>query len=222
VLADGVRPESQDVVRQLHPADVHIVMITADAQPVAEAVADELGVDHVFAEVLPADKDDSVAQLQRRALLVAMVGDGVNDPALARADVGIAIGTGTDVMIESAGVLLASDDPRGVVAVRRLPQASYRTMWQNLVWATGDNLLSVPLAAGVLAGVGLVLHEPSDDHPPIWGNLIGDRRGAARARQTSITGLISRGDSTWVYGTSTPRDSTAALPSVRPSWSNGR
>jgi P-type Cu2+ transporter len=157
-LADEIRPESHDVVRQLHAADVHVVMITGDAQPVAEAVADELGVDHVFAEVLPADKDDTVAELQRRGLRVAMVGDGVNDaPALARADVGIAIGAGTDVAIESAGVVLASDDPRGVVAVRRLSQASYRKMWQNLVWATGYNLLSVPLAAGVLAGVGFVL-----------------------------------------------------------------
>ncbi|WP_028927021.1 heavy metal translocating P-type ATPase [Pseudonocardia acaciae] len=157
-LADEIRPESREAVRELHAAGVRVVMITGDARAVAEAVGAELGVDEVFAEVLPADKDGKVAELQARGLRVAMVGDGVNDaPALARADVGIAIGAGTDVAIESAGVVLASDDPRGVLAARRLSEASYRKMWQNLAWATGYNLLSVPLAAGVLAGVGFVL-----------------------------------------------------------------
>jgi Cu2+-exporting ATPase len=133
-------------------------MITGDAQSVAEAVAAQLGVDEVFAQVLPADKDSKVAELQARRHTVAMVGDGVNDaPALARAHVGIAIGAGTDVAIESAGVVLASDDPRSVVGVITLSRASYRKMWQNLAWATGYNLLSVPLAAGVLAPIGFVL-----------------------------------------------------------------
>jgi P-type Cu2+ transporter len=157
-LADAVRPESHEAVRGLHDAGVRVVMITGDAREVADAVGAELGVDEVFAEVLPADKDAAVAELQARGLRVAMVGDGVNDaPALARADVGIAIGAGTDVAVESAGVVLASDDPRGVLATRRLSAAGYRKMWQNLVWATGYNVLSVPLAAGVLAGVGFVL-----------------------------------------------------------------
>jgi Cu2+-exporting ATPase len=157
-LADEIRPESAAAVAALHKRGVHVVMITGDARPVAEAVARQLGVDEVFAEVLPQDKDSKVAELQSRALVVAMVGDGVNDaPALARADVGIAIGAGTDVAIESAGVVLASDDPRGVVSVIRLSAASYRKMVQNLAWATGYNVISVPLAAGVLAPIGFVL-----------------------------------------------------------------
>jgi Cu2+-exporting ATPase len=157
-LADEIRPESAAAVAALHQRGLHVVMITGDARPVAEAVARELGVDEVFAEVLPQEKDSKVTELQSRGLVVAMIGDGVNDaPALARADVGIAIGAGTDVAIESAGVVLASDDPRGVVSVIRLSEASYRKMVQNLAWATGYNLISVPLAAGVLAPVGFVL-----------------------------------------------------------------
>jgi P-type Cu2+ transporter len=133
-------------------------MLTGDARQVAEAVAAELGVDEVFAEVLPEDKDQAVADLQRRGLQVAMVGDGVNDaPALARADVGIAIGAGTDVAIESAGIVLAANDPRGVVAVIRLSQAAYRKMLENLAWATGYNLVAVPVAAGALAWAGITL-----------------------------------------------------------------
>jgi len=157
-LADEVRPESAAAVCALHDRGVHVVMITGDARPVAEAVARELGVNEVFAEVLPQDKDSKVAELQARGMRVAMVGDGVNDaPALARADVGIAIGAGTDVAIESAGVVLASDDPRAVLGVITLSGASYRKMRQNLAWATGYNLISVPLAAGVLAPIGFVL-----------------------------------------------------------------
>ncbi len=157
-LEDAVRPESRQAVEQLHRIGKRVVMITGDARQVAEAVATTLGVDEVFAEVLPEDKDQAVADLQRRGLAVVMVGDGVNDaPALARADVGIAIGAGTDVAIESAGVVLASDDPRGVLGVLRLSQASYRKMLQNLGWATGYNLLAVPLAAGVLAWAGITL-----------------------------------------------------------------
>jgi Cu2+-exporting ATPase len=157
-LEDAVRPESRQAIEELHRLGKRVVMITGDARQVAEAVAAELGVDEVFAEVLPEDKDQAVADLQRRGLKVAMVGDGVNDaPALARADVGIAIGAGTDVAIESAGVVLASDDPRGGVGVIRLSQASYRKMLQNLGWATGYNVLAVPVAAGVLAWAGVTL-----------------------------------------------------------------
>jgi Cu2+-exporting ATPase len=157
-LEDAVRPESRQAVDELHRLGKRVVMITGDARQVAEAVAADLGVDEVFAEVLPEDKDAAVADLQGRGLQVAMVGDGVNDaPALARADVGIAIGAGTDVAIESAGIVLVSDDPRGVVGVIRLSRASYRKMLQNLGWATGYNLLAVPLAAGVLAWAGITL-----------------------------------------------------------------
>ncbi|MGH3519477.1 MAG: heavy metal translocating P-type ATPase [Haloechinothrix sp.] len=157
-LEDQVRSESRAVIDALHRLGVKVAMITGDAKQVADAVAADLGIDEVFAEVLPEDKDSAVADLQRRGHTVAMVGDGVNDaPALARADVGIAIGAGTDVAIESAGIVLASDDPRAVVAVKRLSAASYRKMVQNLWWAAGYNLMAMPLAAGVLAWAGFVL-----------------------------------------------------------------
>ncbi len=157
-LEDEVRRESKEAVGALHDLGVKVAMITGDARQVAEAVGRELGIDEVFAEVLPEDKDASVADLQRRGHRVAMVGDGVNDaPALARADVGIAIGAGTDVAIESAGVVLASDDPRAVLGVIRLSRASYAKMVQNLVWATGYNTVAIPLAAGVLAWAGITL-----------------------------------------------------------------
>jgi P-type Cu2+ transporter len=137
---------------------VRVVMITGDARQVADAVGATLGVDEVFAEVLPEDKDRAVSDLQARGLQVAMVGDGVNDaPALARADVGIAIGAGTDVAIESAGVVLASSDPRSVLGVIRLSRASYRKMVQNLAWGAGYNLVAIPLAAGVFAFAGVTL-----------------------------------------------------------------
>ncbi len=133
-------------------------MITGDAWQVAEAVGADLGVDEILAEVLPEDKHAKVAELQRRGNMVAMVGDGVNDaPALAQADVGIAIGAGTDVAIESAGIVLASDDPRGVVGIRRLSRAGYRKMMQNLGWAAGYNVVAIPLAAGTMAWAGIVL-----------------------------------------------------------------
>jgi P-type Cu2+ transporter len=157
-LEDEVRPESRQAVHELHELGVRVAMITGDAKQVAESVAGELGIEEVFAEVLPEDKDSAVSDLQRRGQKVAMVGDGVNDaPALARADVGIAIGAGTDVAIESAGVVLASDDPRAVVDVIRLSRASYRKMVQNLVWAAGYNVVAIPLAAGVLAWAGFTL-----------------------------------------------------------------
>jgi Cu2+-exporting ATPase len=157
-LADAVRPESRAAVDALRSRGVEVVMITGDAEPVARAVAAELGIERFFAGVKPGDKSAEVGQLQGEGRTVAMVGDGVNDaPALARADVGIAIGAGTDVAIASAGVVLASSDPRGVVSVIELSRASYRKMTQNLWWAAGYNLLSVPLAAGVLAPVGFIL-----------------------------------------------------------------
>lgn len=132
-------------------------MITGDARQVADAVAADLGIDEVFAQVLPQHKDAKVQELRNRGHRVAMVGDGVNDaPALARADVGIALGAGTDVAIESAGVVLASDDPRAVLSVIELSKASYRKMWQNLAWATGYNVVAVPLA-GALAFAGVLL-----------------------------------------------------------------
>ena len=142
----------------LHAHGVQVVMITGDAQAVADTVAHELGIDRVFAGVRPADKAAKVAELQAEGRKVAMVGDGVNDaPALAQADVGIAIGAGTDVAIGSAGVILASSDPRSVLSVFELSQASYRKMKQNLWWAAGYNIAAVPLAAGVLAPIGFVL-----------------------------------------------------------------
>jgi Cu2+-exporting ATPase len=157
-LEDAVRPESKLAVNELHAIGLKVAMITGDARQVADAVATELGIDEVYAEVLPEDKDSAVVDLQERGLKVAMVGDGVNDaPALARADVGVAIGAGTDVAIESAGVVLATDDPRAVIDVIRLSRASYRKMVQNLVWATGYNLFAIPLAAGVLAWAGVSL-----------------------------------------------------------------
>lgn len=157
-LADEIRPESRTAVDALHARGIEVVMITGDAAEVAESVARELGIDRVFASVRPENKAAKVAALQAEGQKVAMVGDGVNDaPALAQADVGIAIGAGTDVAIASAGVILASDDPRSVLSVIDLSTASYRKMKQNLWWAAGYNLLSVPLAAGVLAGVGFIL-----------------------------------------------------------------
>ncbi|GAA2078835.1 heavy metal translocating P-type ATPase [Aeromicrobium halocynthiae] len=157
-LADEIREESRAAVDALHAAGSEVVMITGDAQAVADTVAAELGIDRVFAGVRPEDKSAKVAELQAEGRRVAMVGDGVNDaPALAQADVGIAIGAGTDVAIGSAGVILASSDPRSVLSVIDLSRATYRKMKQNLWWAGGYNLLSVPLAAGVLAPIGFVL-----------------------------------------------------------------
>ncbi|MDQ3412574.1 MAG: heavy metal translocating P-type ATPase [Chloroflexota bacterium] len=165
-LEDQIRPESRQAVELLHDLGIRVVMITGDARSVAAAVAADLGVDEVFAEVLPEEKDTAVATLQQRGERVAMVGDGVNDaPALARADVGIAIGAGTDVAIESAGVILATSDPRAVVGIITLSRASYRKMVENLVWAAGYNVVAIPLAAGVLAPIGFVL-------PPAMGAVL--------------------------------------------------
>jgi Cu2+-exporting ATPase len=158
-LEDKIRAEARQAVVDLHEIGIErVVMITGDAKQVADAVAAELGIDEVFAEVLPEDKQNKVAELQARGYKVAMVGDGVNDaPALARADVGLAIGAGTDVAIESAGVVLAGNDPGAVVGVVRLSRASYRKMRQNLAWAAGYNVVSIPLAAGALSWAGIDL-----------------------------------------------------------------
>ncbi|ORM28773.1 copper-translocating P-type ATPase [Williamsia sp. 1135] len=157
-LADEVRAESREAIDALHALNIQVVMITGDAEAVAHTVATDLGIDRVFAGVRPEDKAAKVQELQREGRKVAMVGDGVNDaPALAQADVGIAIGAGTDVAVAAAGVILAGDDPRSVLSVIELSKASYRKMKQNLWWAAGYNLISVPLAAGVLAPIGFVL-----------------------------------------------------------------
>jgi Cu2+-exporting ATPase len=157
-LADVVRPESRPAIDRLHAMGVEVAMLTGDSRAVAAAVAQELGIDRFFAEVLPEHKDQQVAELQRQGKRVAMVGDGVNDaPALTRADVGIAIGSGTDVAIESAGIILVRSNPMDVAKIFELSRASYRKMIQNLVWATGYNIVALPLAAGILAPWGILL-----------------------------------------------------------------
>jgi Cu2+-exporting ATPase len=157
-LADVIRPESKEAIRRLHEMGVEVAMLTGDSTAVAKAVAGDLGIDTYFAEVLPEHKDQKVAELQRQGQRVAMVGDGVNDaPALTRADIGIAIGSGTDVAVESAGIILVHSNPLDVVKIIELSRASYRKMIQNLVWATGYNVVALPLAAGVLAPWGILL-----------------------------------------------------------------
>ncbi len=157
-LADVVRPESREAVRRLHDMGMEVAMVTGDSRDVAESVARELGIDTWFAEVLPEHKDQKVSELQAQGKRVAMVGDGINDaPALVRADVGIAIGSGTDVAIESAGIILVKSNPLDVVRAISLSRATYRKMVQNLLWATGYNIVALPLAAGALAPVGVVL-----------------------------------------------------------------
>jgi Cu2+-exporting ATPase len=157
-LADVIRAESAEAVATLTARGVRVAMLTGDSQEVAAFVAAKLGITEIFAEVLPGEKSDVVKRLQSGGTRVAMVGDGVNDaPALAQADVGIAIGAGTDVAIESAGIVLASSDPRGVADILTLSRATYRKMQQNLFWATGYNVVGIPLAAGVLFGAGVLL-----------------------------------------------------------------
>jgi Cu2+-exporting ATPase len=157
-VEDEIRPESVEAVRRLHDMGIRVAMITGDAQSVADSVAQRIGIDDVAAQVLPADKAGAVKRFQAGGRKVAMVGDGVNDaPALAQADVGIAIGAGTDVAVESAGIVLVSDDPRDVVGAMELSRASYRKMVQNLVWATGYNAIAIPVAAGIFAPWGFVL-----------------------------------------------------------------
>jgi Cu2+-exporting ATPase len=157
-LEDEIRPESKEAVDRLHEMGVRVAMITGDARSVGDSVGRRLGIDEVAAEVLPADKAGAVQRFQEGGRKVAMVGDGVNDaPALAAADVGIAIGAGTDVAVESAGIVLVRNDPRDVVGAIELSRASYRKMVQNLAWATGYNVLAIPIAAGVLVPWGIDL-----------------------------------------------------------------
>ncbi|MFC4989297.1 copper-translocating P-type ATPase [Saliphagus infecundisoli] len=157
-MADVIREESYRVVDALHDLNIEVAMLTGDSRDVANAVADELGIDTVFAEVLPEDKDEKVQELQDQDKLVAMVGDGVNDaPALTRADVGIAIGSGTDVAVQSADVILVQNNPMDVVRLVKLSKASYRKMKENIVWAAGYNVFAIPLAAGILAPIGILL-----------------------------------------------------------------
>ena len=157
-IADVIRPESKKAVEELSKLGIEVAMLTGDSQAVAKAVADQLGIQRVFAEVLPEHKDQKVMELQKQGKRVAMVGDGVNDaPALTRADVGIAIGGGTDVAIESAGLILVNSNPLDVVKIFKLSRASYNKMIQNLWWAAGYNIVAIPLAAGVLANWGILL-----------------------------------------------------------------
>jgi Cu2+-exporting ATPase len=157
-LADVIREESREAIRTLHDLGIDVVMLTGDNERVAHWVAEELGLDRVIAEVLPDEKSQVIKELQAEGRLVAMTGDGVNDaPALATADVGIAIGAGTDVAVETADIVLVESDPRDAVDIIRLAQATYRKMVQNLWWATGYNVVAIPLAAGVLASAGILL-----------------------------------------------------------------
>jgi P-type Cu2+ transporter len=157
-IADAIRPESHDAIARLHAANIKVAMLTGDSQAVAESVARELGIDTVFAQVLPQDKAEKIRELQRGGRRVAMVGDGVNDaPALVTADIGIAIGAGTDVAVEAGDVVLVRSDPRDVARIVRLSRATYRKMLQNLWLAAGYNIVAIPLAAGVLAWAGIVL-----------------------------------------------------------------
>jgi Cu2+-exporting ATPase len=158
-IADAIRPESFEAVQRLHAGGLEVVLLTGDSRAVGDAVAKELGIDTVFAEVLPDQKVARIEELQAQRKRVAMVGDGVNDaPALVTADVGIAIGAGTDVAVEAGDVVLVRSDPRDVPAIIELSKATYRKMIQNLWWAAGYNIVAIPLAAGVLAPWGILLH----------------------------------------------------------------
>src|SRR5258706_8604299 len=158
-VADAIREESSEAVRRLQEQGIEVIMMTGDAKPVADAVAKELGIEKVFAEVLPDQKASKIEEVKRSGKRVAMVGDGVNDaPALLTADVGIAIGAGTDVAVEAGDVVLVRNDPRDVPKIITLSKATYRKEVQNLWWAAGYNIAAIPLAAGVLAPWGIVLN----------------------------------------------------------------
>jgi Cu2+-exporting ATPase len=158
ILEDEIREESFSAIKELHKLGVKTAMITGDKKEVAEKVAKELGIDEYFAEVLPQEKLEKVKELQKRNLKVMFVGDGINDaPALMQADVGVAIGAGTNVAIESAGIILVRNDPRDIVSLIKLSRATYRKMIENLFWASGYNIVAIPLAAGILAFKGILL-----------------------------------------------------------------
>jgi Cu2+-exporting ATPase len=157
-LADIIRPESKEAITRLKEMDIRCMMLTGDSEQVAHWVADELGLDEYFAEVLPDEKAAKVKEVQSRGLVVAMTGDGVNDaPALAQADIGIAIGAGTDVAVETADIILVRSNPMDAVAIVDLAHATYSKMVQNLAWATGYNAVAIPLAAGALYSFGILL-----------------------------------------------------------------
>lgn len=157
-LADIIRDESKEAIKQLKEMGIKPMMLTGDNKQVAKWVADELGLDDYFAEVLPDKKSEKIKEVQSRGIVVAMTGDGVNDaPALAQADVGIAIGAGTDVALETADIILVKSNPQDVVALIKFANATYKKMIQNIIWATGYNVIAIPLAAGVLFSYGLIL-----------------------------------------------------------------
>jgi len=158
ILEDEIREESFEAVKELHKLGVRVLMITGDKKEVAEKVSKELGIDEYFAEVLPEDKVNKVKELQKRGFKVMMIGDGINDaPALMQADVGVAIGAGTNVAIESAGIILVKNDPRDIIKIIELSRKTYQKMIENLFWATGYNIVALPLAAGILAFKGILL-----------------------------------------------------------------
>jgi Cu2+-exporting ATPase len=176
-VADAVRPESAEAVRRLHEAGIEVVMMTGDTRAVADAVARDLGIDTVLAEVLPQDKAANIERLQQQGKRVAMVGDGVNDaPALVTADVGVAIGAGTEAAVEAGDIVLVRSDPRDVPRIIKLSRASYRKMVQNLWWAAGYNIVAIPLAAGVLVP---------------WGVLLSTAKGAALMSVSTIIVAIN-------------------------------
>ncbi len=157
-LADIIKEESRDAIKMLRDMGIRCIMLTGDNKHVAKWVAKELGLDEFFAEVLPHEKSEKIRQLQKKGFTVAMVGDGINDaPALVQADVGIAIGAGTDIAIESADIIPVKNDPRDVVEIIKLSKKTYRKMLQNLIWASGYNAIAIPLAAGILYAYGIIL-----------------------------------------------------------------
>ncbi len=157
-LADMIRPESKDTINELQRMGLEVIMLTGDSEEVARSAAEELSIDRYFAEVLPDEKDRVIQDIQEEGKRVAMVGDGVNDaPALTRADIGIAIGSGTDVAVESAGLILVKSNPRDILRIVNLSKATHQKMVQNLIWAAGYNVFALPLAAGILAPIGILL-----------------------------------------------------------------
>ena len=157
-LADKIKESSKQAIEQLHKRNIKAIMLTGDNQKVANYVAEQIGIDEVYAEVMPDEKADKVTEIQERGLIVAMTGDGINDaPALTKADVGIAVGAGTDIAIDSADIVLVDSNPKDILAIFSLSKRTYNKLVQNLIWATGYNVIALPLAAGVLAPWGIIL-----------------------------------------------------------------